>query len=144
MYHDYFSFSQIAIKLHEVSNMKPLRYCREKSLPIYTCNFHREVGRDKNLHWNMRSVNGPWNMSKLQRNQTLAKSSKEFKYENSKLHDVTCIIYCWKFGYINTTYFYLYIATTLTFLQLQHSHLCYPKQNATFVKSRPSRWLFSG
>ena len=58
-------------------------------------------------------------MSKLQRNQTIAKSSKEFQYENSKLHDVTCIIYCWKFGYIKyTTYFYLYIATTLTFLQL--------------------------
>ena len=43
MYHDYFSFSQIAIKLHEVSNMKPMRYCREKSLPIYTSNFQTGV-----------------------------------------------------------------------------------------------------
>ena len=32
-------------------------------------------------------------MSELQRNQTIAKSSKGFQYENSKLHDVTCIIY---------------------------------------------------
>ena len=53
MGHDYFSFSQIATKLHEVSSMFETyailrREIGQKSLPIYTCNFHREFGRAKN------------------------------------------------------------------------------------------------